>query len=166
MQILFMLCFLCPSSEKNVTFSDMYVLASSGISKSSLNNGLTTRDSSKLPSPCSVAKDGSKSTVETIPRSEGEILSSPNLKAFTFNELKISSKNFRPDSLLGEGGFGYVHKGWIDQQTLSPAKSGSGIVVAIKKLKPQGFQGHKEWLVCFSFLIQILLSLLFVGLFA
>lgn len=82
------------------------------------------------------------------PRTEGEILSSPNLKAFSFADLRTASRNFRSDSLLGEGGFGYVFKGWIDEQTLAPSKPGSGMVVAIKKLKPEGFQGHKEWLVC------------------
>ncbi|KAJ0048781.1 hypothetical protein Pint_15231 [Pistacia integerrima] len=83
----------------------------------------------------------------STPRTEGDILSSPNLKAFTFSELKTATRNFRPDSLIGEGGFGYVYKGWIDEQTLEPAKPGSGMVVAVKKLKPEGFQGHKEWLV-------------------
>lgn len=40
-----------------------------------------------------------------------------------------------------------MYKGWIDVQTLGPARPGCGMVVAIKKLKPEGFQGHKEWLV-------------------
>jgi hypothetical protein len=69
------------------------------------------------------------------------------MKPFTFNELKNATRNFRPDSLLGEGGFGYVFKGWIDEHTLLAAKPGSGMVVAVKRLKPEGFQGHKEWLV-------------------
>lgn len=69
------------------------------------------------------------------------------MKAFSFNELKNATRNFRPDSLLGEGGFGYVFKGWIDEHTLSAAKPGTGMVVAVKKLKFEGFQGHKEWLV-------------------
>lgn len=73
---------------------------------------------------------------------------SPSLKAFSFNDLKNATRNFRPDSLLGEGGFGYVFKGWIDEQTLAAVKPGSGMVIAVKKLKPEGFQGHKEWLVC------------------
>lgn len=81
------------------------------------------------------------------PRTEGEILASSNLKNFTFNELKNATKNFRQDSLLGEGGFGYVYKGWIDEQSLMPSKPGVGMIVAVKKLKPEGFQGHKEWLV-------------------
>ncbi|KAH0436465.1 hypothetical protein IEQ34_026401 [Dendrobium chrysotoxum] len=80
------------------------------------------------------------------PRTEGEILASSNLKNFTFNELRNATRNFRLDSLLGEGGFGYVYKGWIDEQSLTASKPGVGMIVAVKKLKPEGFQGHKEWL--------------------
>ncbi|RRT69994.1 hypothetical protein B296_00033364 [Ensete ventricosum] len=80
------------------------------------------------------------------PRTEREILSSANLKAFTFSDLKSATRNFRTDGLIGEGGFGCVYKGWIDEQSLAPSRPGSGMVVAIKKLKPEGFQGHKEWL--------------------
>ncbi|KAI9165303.1 hypothetical protein LWI28_011444 [Acer negundo] len=41
--------------------------------------------------------------------------------------------NFSPDSLLGEGGFGRVYKGWVDEKTLSPSsKMGIGMAVAIK----------------------------------
>ncbi|XP_020586774.1 probable serine/threonine-protein kinase PBL3 [Phalaenopsis equestris] len=86
------------------------------------------------------------SEVLITPRTEGEILASSNLKDFTFNELKNATRNFRPDSLLGEGGFGYVYKGWIDEQSLAASKPGVGRIVAVKKLKPEGFQGHKEWL--------------------
>jgi interleukin-1 receptor-associated kinase 4 len=89
------------------------------------------------------------------PRTEGEILNSPNLKAYTFNELKNATRNFRPDSLLGEGGFGYVFKGWLDEHTMSASKPGSGVVVAVKKLKPEGFQGHKEWLTEVNYLGQL-----------
>lgn len=70
------------------------------------------------------------------------------MKSFTFNDLKNVTRNFRSDSLIGEGGFGYVFKGWIDENTLAPSKPGTGIVVAIKKLKTGSSQGHKEWLVC------------------
>lgn len=73
---------------------------------------------------------------------------SSNLKSFTFNDLKNATRNFRADSLLGEGGFGYVFKGWIDEQTLAPCRPGTGLVVAVKKLKAESVQGHREWLVC------------------
>ncbi|GAU43565.1 hypothetical protein TSUD_240510 [Trifolium subterraneum] len=63
------------------------------------------------------------------------------LKAFAFTELKNATRNFRRDSLLGEGGFGHVYKGWIDEHTYTAAKPGSGMVIAIKRLKPESFQG-------------------------
>ncbi|RZS12480.1 hypothetical protein BHM03_00043938 [Ensete ventricosum] len=89
----------------------------------------------------------SASSVPPTPRSEGEILTSSNLKSFTFNELRTATRNFRPDSVLGEGGFGSVFKGWIDEHTLAATKPGTGMVIAVKKLNQEGFQGHKEWLV-------------------
>ncbi|KAL3518828.1 hypothetical protein ACH5RR_021417 [Cinchona calisaya] len=80
---------------------------------------------------------------------------SSNLKSFNFNDLKNATKNFKPDSLLGEGGFGYVFKGWIDEHTLAPSKPGNGMVVAVKKLKTESFQGHREWLAEVNYLGQL-----------
>ncbi|PKA61856.1 Protein kinase 2B, chloroplastic [Apostasia shenzhenica] len=56
-------------------------------------------------------------------------LASGSLKSFTIIDLKMATKNFRADSLLGEGGFGIVFKGWI--------------------------QGHKEWLAEVTYLGQL-----------
>ncbi|KAJ9146868.1 hypothetical protein P3X46_029086 [Hevea brasiliensis] len=75
----------------------------------------------------------------------GQILEAANLKEFTFADLKSATKNFKPDTLLGEGGFGKVFKGWIDEKTLAPSKTGIGMVVAIKKLNPESMQGLQEW---------------------
>lgn len=69
------------------------------------------------------------------------------LLQFSFQELKAATGNFRPDSILGEGGFGYVFKGWIEENGTAPAKPGSGVTVAVKSLKPDGLQGHREWVV-------------------
>ncbi|KAJ0031754.1 hypothetical protein Pint_13774 [Pistacia integerrima] len=77
------------------------------------------------------------------------------LLQFTFQELKSATGNFRPDSILGEGGFGYVFKGWIEENGTAPAKPGSGITVAVKSLKPDGLQGHREWLAEVDFLGQL-----------
>ncbi|OAY61434.1 probable serine/threonine-protein kinase PBL3 isoform X1 [Manihot esculenta] len=112
---------------------------------------------SSVPSTLTIPSYSGRSNSECppTPRTEGEILSSPNLKAFSFNELKNATRNFRPDSLLGEGGFGYVFKGWIDENTMTAVKPGSGMVVAVKKLKPEGFQGHKEWLTEVNYLGQL-----------
>lgn len=72
---------------------------------------------------------------------------SSNLKNFFFNELKTATRNFRPDSMVGEGGFGCVFKGWVDENALTAAKPGTGMVIAVKRLNQEGLQGHKEWLV-------------------
>lgn len=89
----------------------------------------------------------SSASVPQTPRTEGEILQSSNLKTFSFSELKTATRNFRPDSVLGEGGFGSVFKGWIDEHSLTASKPGIGIVIAVKRLNQEGFQGHREWLV-------------------
>ena len=82
-----------------------------------------------------------------LPSPDGQILERPNLKVFSFGDLKSATKSFKSDTLLGEGGFGRVYKGWLDEKTLSPAKAGSGMVVAIKKLNPESTQGFQEWQV-------------------
>ncbi|KAL4179794.1 hypothetical protein AMTRI_Chr13g89040 [Amborella trichopoda] len=74
---------------------------------------------------------------------------------FTFQELKLATGNFRPDSILGEGGFGYVFKGWIEENGTAPAKPGTGVTVAVKSLKPDGLQGHREWVAEVNFLGQL-----------
>ncbi|KAJ0891569.1 putative non-specific serine/threonine protein kinase [Helianthus annuus] len=48
--------------------------------------------------------------------------------------------------MLGEGGFRLVFKGWIDEQSFTATKPGTGIVIAVKKLRQESFQGHREWL--------------------
>ncbi|XVF04940.1 hypothetical protein REPUB_Repub05bG0127800 [Reevesia pubescens] len=80
---------------------------------------------------------------------------SSNLRSFSFGDLKNATRNFRSETLLGEGGFGCVFKGWIDENTFAPTKPGTGIVVAIKRLKAESFQGHKEWLAEVNYLGQL-----------
>lgn len=89
----------------------------------------------------------SSSSMLLTSRSEGEILQSNSLKCFTFNEVRTATRNFRPDSVVGEGGFGSVFKGWIDERTLAPTKPGTGFVIAVKRLNQESNQGHSEWLV-------------------
>ncbi|KAI4964692.1 hypothetical protein ZWY2020_059955 [Hordeum vulgare] len=59
-------------------------------------------------------------------------------KIFTFRELAIATKNFRKDCLLGEGGFGRVYKGHMENGQQ---------VIAVKQLDRNGFQGNREFLV-------------------
>ncbi|CAH8383843.1 unnamed protein product [Eruca vesicaria subsp. sativa] len=107
-----------------------------------------TKDTGNLGSKASSV------SVRPSPRTEGEILQSPNLKSFSFSELKSATRNFRPDSVLGEGGFGCVFKGWIDDKSLTATGPGTGLVIAVKKLNQDGWQGHQEWLAEVNYLGQ------------
>lgn len=77
-----------------------------------------------------------------------EIKVASQLRKFAFSDLKCATRNFRPESLLGEGGFGCVFKGWIEENGTAPVKPGTGLTVAVKTLNHDGLQGHKEWVVC------------------
>ncbi|PKI67767.1 hypothetical protein CRG98_011817 [Punica granatum] len=76
----------------------------------------------------------------------------PNLPQFTLAELKGATKNFGSDSLLGEGGFGQVFKGRINDKPSSKTRKGSGTPVAVKRMNSDGFQGIEEWLAEVNFL--------------
>ncbi|KAG8053782.1 hypothetical protein GUJ93_ZPchr0001g29470 [Zizania palustris] len=97
----------------------------------------------------------SRVSAASVPRSKGEILQSANVGGFTFNELRVATRNFRPSSVVGEGGFSSVFKGWIDENTFAPARPGTGMVIAMKKLNQDGFQGHREWLAEVNYLGQL-----------
>ncbi|KAF3949698.1 hypothetical protein CMV_024463 [Castanea mollissima] len=70
---------------------------------------------------------------------------SPFSEGTSILNLKTATKNFKSDSVLGEGGFGKVFKGWVDEKTLAPSKAGIGMIVAIKKLNSESMQGFQEW---------------------
>eukprot|EP01018_Ginkgo_biloba_P024329 Gb_17612 [translate_table: standard] len=75
-----------------------------------------------------------------------------NVHIFTLNELKTITKNFRTDYILGEGGFGTVYKGYIDENLKPGLKA---MPVAVKVLDLEGHQGHREWLAEVIFLGQL-----------
>ncbi|KAH7554625.1 hypothetical protein ACOSP7_027848 [Xanthoceras sorbifolium] len=72
--------------------------------------------------------------------------------AFTLYELETITKSFRSDYILGEGGFGTVYKGYIDENVRVGLKS---LPVAVKVLNKDGLQGHREWLTEVNFLGQL-----------
>ncbi|XVF23898.1 hypothetical protein REPUB_Repub13aG0079300 [Reevesia pubescens] len=123
--------------------------------ESPLHNGANSRYGG---GKCGNEMSGSSSRISSsvsVPRTEGDILQSSNLKSFNFSELRTATRNFRPDSVLGEGGFGCVFKGWIDENSLAAAKPGTGMVIAAKRLNQEGFQGHQEWLTEINYLGQL-----------
>lgn len=66
------------------------------------------------------------------------------LYAFQLGELRAITHDFSSNYLLGEGGFGTVHKGYIDDKLRPGLKAQA---VAVKLLDMEGLQGHREWLV-------------------
>lgn len=74
---------------------------------------------------------------------------------FQLSELRGITQNFSSNFLLGEGGFGTVHKGYVDENLRQGLKSQA---VAVKLLDIEGLQGHREWLACFSFFTLLILT--------
>ncbi|KAI9122897.1 hypothetical protein K1719_005786 [Acacia pycnantha] len=75
----------------------------------------------------------------------GQILDVVNLREFTFEELKAATKNFRADSVIGDGGFGRVYKGLLKGRASSTAIKDGRLAVAIKRLNSDSKQGVTEW---------------------
>lgn len=71
---------------------------------------------------------------------------------FQLSELRAITQNFSSNFLLGEGGFGRVHKGYVDENFRSGLRAQA---VAVKLLDNQGLQGHREWLAEVVFLGQL-----------
>ncbi|XP_022884126.1 probable serine/threonine-protein kinase PIX7 isoform X2 [Olea europaea var. sylvestris] len=142
----------CLSSR---TKDDSSVSGSSSKYAESKSTNDTSRDQPVAP----VISSSTTSNTESIPSTPNvgeELKISSQLRSFTYNELKIATRNFRPDSLLGEGGFGCVFKGWIDETGYTPVKPGTGLTVAVKTLNHDGLQGHKEWLAEVNYLGELI----------
>ena len=86
------------------------------------------------------------SSVPQTPWVQEEILPSSELKNFRFDEIRAATREFNDASVIGEGGFGCVYKGWIDENTFAAVKWGTGMAIAVKRLNVEGLQGHREWL--------------------
>ncbi|XVE53982.1 hypothetical protein DITRI_Ditri03aG0046300 [Diplodiscus trichospermus] len=79
-------------------------------------------------------------------------LAGSNLHVFTLGELRVITQSFSSANFLGEGGFGPVHKGFIDDKLRPGLKAQP---VAVKLLDVEGLQGHREWLTEVIFLAQL-----------
>ncbi|KAI9075798.1 hypothetical protein K1719_042284 [Acacia pycnantha] len=98
-------------------------------------------DDSKLPS--------NPEEVEVLRRDSA----AKPLIAFTYDELKVITGNFRQDRLLGGGGFGSVYKGFISEDV----REGLPPLTVAAKVHDgnNSHQGHREWLAEVIFLGQL-----------
>ncbi|CAA7408829.1 unnamed protein product [Spirodela intermedia] len=127
---------------------------------SSLSSGCSNYGSRDQPTANvasgSTSASNTESSSSSTPKLSEHMKVACQLRKFTFNELRLATRNFRPESLLGEGGFGCVFKGWIEENGTAPVKPGTGLTVAVKTLNHDGLQGHKEWLAEVNFLGDLL----------
>ena len=101
------------------------------------NQGTKQRhDDSKLPSNPEEVEDLRRDTAANP------------LIAFTYDELKIVTANFRPDRVLGGGGFGSVYKGFISEELIRQGLPTLAVAVKVHD-GDNSHQGHREWLVHF-----------------
>lgn len=93
--------------------------------------------------------------IPLVPKNIKDLRQNPgygNVDIFTYAEMKLATKHFRSDQILGEGGFGIVYKGVLDEHVRPGYKSTQ---VAIKVLNPDGLQGDREWLAEVNYLGQL-----------
>ncbi|KAD7478894.1 hypothetical protein E3N88_02030 [Mikania micrantha] len=139
---------ICISSTNMSPSATGNLSSAAGSSQSTTTTGLTTSSLSVSTSGISSNVSGNSqfsSASSGFDRgSSGQILPHSNLKIYTFSELKSATKNFRIDAILGEGGFGKVYKGRIDEKSGSKHNSNAS-VIAVKKLNSESMQGVEEW---------------------
>ncbi|XP_066361588.1 probable serine/threonine-protein kinase PBL25 [Miscanthus floridulus] len=137
-----MSCFGCFKPKKKMPPRRLESREVTVVKKAPSQNEAPPRESGSVrPSPVtSKHKHKHKPSSETatsIEPPKGSCSVSKTAKAFTFRQLATATKNFRYDCLLGEGGFGRVYKGKLE----------NGQLVAVKQLDLNGYQGNREFLV-------------------
>ncbi|WCJ32820.1 Protein kinase superfamily protein [Euphorbia peplus] len=138
------------ASEANGEENPNSQVKSSAISPNSPTPG-SSDDSCSESSSTGISIPTSQYSITTSEANEeanlyGQILDGPNyMKEFTFADLKIATKNFSSDNLLGKGGFGGVYKGWLNEKTFAPSETCTGMAVAVKRYSPTSKQGFSEW---------------------
>ncbi|KAM0866356.1 hypothetical protein ACQ4PT_042678 [Festuca glaucescens] len=95
----------------------------------------------------SISFSGSGSTASedlSMISSDTFFLDSPYVTVFTFEELKIATRNFGPNNLLGQGGSGFIYKGQL-RRKMNPSSSSNSMVIAVKKFKPDSLCWPENW---------------------
>lgn len=148
-----------PTSHKSLSLSDLSLsLLTLWHGNSASTNNHSNGTNNSVGGGSQFVEAASESS-RVFMSDSGQILESPNLKVYSFLELKTATKGFKRDLMVGEGGFGQVYRGWIHAETLAPSVTGSGMTVAVKRLNSESFQGFEEWRVS----QQTTLTILFVS---
>lgn len=124
-------CFKSSTRFKKKSESDATIKHGGDLKKEASCQKLT-----KHPAEILKSQSNSETRTDVIINTKGN-KAHISARTFTFRELAAATQNFREDCLLGEGGFGRVYKGCLE----------NGQVVAVKQLDRNGLQGNKEFLV-------------------
>ncbi|CAE5971476.1 unnamed protein product [Arabidopsis arenosa] len=95
-------------------------------------------EGSSMPAPYKQPNSPKRTTGEVVAKNANGPSNNMGARIFSFRELATATRNFRQECLIGEGGFGRVYKGKLE----NPAQ-----VVAVKQLDRNGLQGQREFLV-------------------
>lgn len=137
---------ICFSSSNQIPNTTGNLSNSAGISQTTITSTTTNSTSSGTSSKVSRDSHFSAASGSDSIGPGGLILPHPNLRIFSFAELKTATRNFRSDTVLGEGGFGKVYKAWLDEKSNSNSNFNSKHnVIAVKKLNSESMQGLEEW---------------------
>ncbi|KAJ0053050.1 hypothetical protein Pint_02562 [Pistacia integerrima] len=134
----------CCSAENQTIFSNF---SRCKTSKSDFSKDIAPLPSFRRLSFSDLSRSSSTRINEDLAQSFG-----PDLYDFQLSELRSITHNFSTNFLLGEGGFGTVHKGYVDDNLRQGLKAQA---VAVKLLDIEGLQGHREWLAEVIFLGQL-----------
>ncbi|KAH6804469.1 Protein kinase superfamily protein [Perilla frutescens var. frutescens] len=139
----------CCSADDHTIFGNISRCRSS---KSDLSKNIST-SAPRLPSfrKLSFSDSSLRSTSGRINEDLAQSFAG-DLHDFQLSELRGATQSFAAHFLLGEGGFGRVHKGYLDE-ALKPGLKAQP--VAVKLLNIEGLQGHREWLAEVIFLGQL-----------
>ncbi|XP_010677528.1 probable serine/threonine-protein kinase PBL15 [Beta vulgaris subsp. vulgaris] len=144
-----------PMTTKCCSVDDSVILGIN-FSKKSRSSELMSKNIAPLPSFRRLAYSGHLSNLSSCSsqRINEDLAQSfgPDLVDFQLSELRAITHNFCRSFLLGAGGFGKVHKGYVDENFKCGLKAQA---VAVKHLDIEGLQGHREWLSEVIFLGQL-----------
>ncbi|XP_057520965.1 probable serine/threonine-protein kinase PBL15 [Amaranthus tricolor] len=144
-----------PMTTKCCSVEDSIILGIT-FGKKARTSDLMSKNMAPLPSFRRLAYSGHLSNLSSCSsqRINEDLAQSFGLDLFDFqlSELRAITQNFCRSYLLGEGGFGKVHKGYVDENFKCGLKAQA---VAVKHLDIEGLQGHREWLSEVVFLGQL-----------
>ncbi|XP_020580605.1 serine/threonine-protein kinase PBL27-like [Phalaenopsis equestris] len=129
-------CFPCCGSSENGREKKVEEEGGKGGFRKEPASALPANQVMRVSSEKSKSRNSSEAKQEALVPKEGNATHIA-AQTFTFRELAAATKNFRLECLLGEGGFGRVYKGRLE----------NGQVVAVKQLDRNGLQGNREFLV-------------------